>query len=241
MKLLQPQGARVHSLNSHRSIAMALRVSSARLAESGSRSRVLAHLIGAGHDLVGPPDPITNLRPVWYRPQFSELRPVSSTVKLHPYSLDEFSSASSSARAAATLALGKDHRKNQARKLERLEKLRVKFEAEDLAWRLQKRRLDQFSHAYWVRSNTAFAKAREAAEERAALTSLSAAGGAGGRVQDPRIMEDFLKSWVDSRSNEFGSFQQEWLKGIFGHLKPAMRAVYRDARWKLELWRCGLA
>ena len=220
---------------------MALRNTAVTLASSSSRQRVLAHLIGAGHDLVGPPDPVTNLRPVWYRPRFSELRPVSSTVKLHPYSLDEFSSSSSSARAAAALATTFGERKSQAKKLERLEKLRIRFESEDLAWRLQKRRLDQLSHAYWVRSNTAFGKAKEATEERAALTSLPGSGTSGGKVQDPRIMEDFLKSWVESKSNEFGTFQQEWLKGIVGHMRPAIRAVYRDLRWKLELWRCGLA
>lgn len=218
---------------------MALQKSAARLASAGSRQRVLAHLIGAGHDLVGPPDPITNLRPVWHRPRFSELRPVSSTVKLHPYSLDEFSSSASSARAAGALAQGRDYRRSQSRRLEQLERLRVKFEAEDLAWRLRRRRLDQLSHAYWARSNTAFGKAKEAAEERAALTSLTVAGG--NKVQDPRVMEDFLRSWVDSRSHEFGTFQQEWLKGIIGHMRPALRAVYRDLRWKVELWRCGLA
>jgi hypothetical protein len=214
----------------------------ARARRSGS-NRVLAHLLGQEQDLVGPPDPLTNLRPVYYAPRFTAPSPVSSTKKLHPYQLDEFGSAGLGPRStsAAADAQGKTQKSDRAARKEilareKVESLRRRFEAEDLEWRLQRRRLDQVSHEYWARSNLAFTAAKEEAENKAHMSSISPSK----TRYDPFIMEEFHRNWVESRAGAFEAYQREWIAGIFGHLKPALKVVYRDYRWKFELWRHGL-
>lgn len=189
--------------------------------------------------------------------------------KLHPYRLDEFGNTTGasddfqfaiSQRADHTapstilslIGIGRQSRVNrrlQAR--QRLEALRRRFEAEDLAWRLQRRRLDQLSHEYWSRSNIAFAEAKEAAEQRARMIAEETkpfktivVTGEKATIPkeatyDPRVMEEFHRNWVEGRAAPFESYQREWVAGVFSQLKPAIRAVYRDCRWRLEVWRSG--
>ena len=207
------------------------------MAAGARRSRTaLAHLLAAGGDLVGPPNPLTNLRPVWYAPRFTAAKIVNAAQKLHPYSLDEFESAiggrSHSLPAMFGTVATTAHTARRQRNLDRLESLRSQFEAEDLAWRMQRRRLDQMSHVHWARSNAAFLAAKADAEERASLSSLSST------VPDPLVMEDFLKRWVDEKSQGHERYQQEWLRGIAAQIRPAIKAIYRDWRWNFELWRC---
>lgn len=195
----------------------------------------LAHLLGTGRDLVGPPDALTNLRPVYRAPKFTSPQPSAGTRKLHPYSLDEFGSRTP-VISSSTLLPGsrqKTAAKQQAR-LARLEAVRSTFEAEDLAWRLQQRRLEQVSHEHWARSNSAFAKAKNEAEDKASMGSLSLGS------PDSFIMEDFHKRWLEDNAQEYERYQQTWLRGIFAHIPPAARAVYRDWRWKFEVWRAGV-
>lgn len=218
-----------------------LRQAAARTAKRGN-NRVLAHLMAQEQDLVGPPDPLTNLRPVYYAPRFTSPAPVNSTKKLHPYQLDEFGSSNLPFTSANLQASGKQRNATEtSSKLnasrEKLENLRRRFEAEDLAWRLQRRRLDQISHEHWARSNLAFIAAKEEAEAKARMSSISPSK----NQYDPYVMEEFHRSWVENRAPYFEAYQRDWIAGIFSHLKPAMRAVYRDWRWKFELWRNGLS
>jgi hypothetical protein len=53
-------------------------------------------------------------------------------------------------------------------------------------------------------------------------------------------MEKFLKDWVESRGKEYENYQRVWIGGILGQMRPAIKAQYREWRWKFELWRCGL-
>lgn len=222
---------------------LASRALQQNVARAGRRSnnRVLAHLLAQEQDLVGPPDPLTNLRPVYYAPRFTMPAPVSSTKKLHPYQLDEFGT-STLTNASVNTRKGKQHSEepNSSRSVasaEKLENLRRRFEAEDLEWRLQRRRLDQISHEHWARSNLAFAAAKEEAENKARMSSISPSK----NQYDPHIMEEFHRKWVESRGPAFEAYQREWISGILSHLKPAMKAVYRDWRWKFELWRHGIS
>lgn len=221
-----------------------LRQSAARTSRR-SNSRVLAHLLAQEQDLVGPPDPLTNLRPVYYAPRFTSPAPVSSTKKLHPYQLDEFGTANLHRSSTTSISMQKGKQRevdiSQNSKAiaarEKLENLRRRFEAEDLEWRLQRRRLDQISHEHWARSNLAFTAAKEEAENRARMSSISPSK----NQYDPYIMEEFLRNWVESRAPAFEAYQRDWIAGILGHLKPAMKALYRDWRWSFELWRHGLS
>ncbi|KAL7004584.1 hypothetical protein EMMF5_005843 [Cystobasidiomycetes sp. EMM_F5] len=167
---------------------------------------------------------------MYYAARFTAPDPNQRTRKLHPYSLDEFGSRPIS---QITASKGR-HSEKLIPKLARMESLRTGFEAEDLAWRLQQRRLDRISHEHWAKSNLAFSQAKAEAEERASMGSLD------GDTPDPLVMEDFYKTWVEANAQEYERYQQEWIKGIFGHIRPAIRAVYRDWRWKLELWRMGI-
>lgn len=249
-------------------------------------------------DLVGPPDPLTHLRPVYYAPRFTAPAPTTTTRKLHPYSLDEFSTPIPSPRASprvtssstdpgakaispkpsllsALTGLLTNSRRTSKQQFAptRLEKLRQQFEAEDLAWRLSRRRLDQISHEHWARSNAAFTALREEAlqeaEQRAALEALPAAVTAMSmpsgtpnaplmsappestrtpesatatktRREDPAVMERFLYDWVNGRGPEFEAYQRVWIPGILGQIRPALRARYRDWRWRFEVWRSGV-
>ena len=209
---------------------------------TSARSKtIIAHLAASGSDLVGPPDTYSNLRPIQYAAHFAAPQPISSTRKLHPYSLEEFSSSS---HCRDDKVMTKTVRRRNYNSRNRLEELRQRFEAEDLAWRLQRRRLDQISHEHWTRSNLAFSASRdeaeEAAKERVALSSLTKSNYKGGEIQkhDPEAMEQFLRDWVESRASDYERYQQQWIAGIVSHIRPAMRAVYRDWRWKFEVWRC---
>lgn len=112
-----------------------------------------------------------------------------------------------------------------------LEQLRARFEAEDLAWRLRKRRLQRTSHEHWARSNYAFHT-----EKQQAVARAQAEGSC-----EFEALEKFHQDWVNAGHGQaFARYQSEWLAGLFGQLIPDLKAIYRDYRWKLELWRCGL-
>lgn len=183
---------------------------------------------------MGPPDPLTNLRPVAYATPFAAPANKLQTRKLHPYSLEEFSNTN----VDTLLSRGK-----REKALQRLEALRQRFEAQDLAWRLQRRRLDLISHKHWARSNTLFRQQKQAAEElateRAALAGIQ--GGSSQVRLDPTVMDEFHRQWVDTRANDHAKYHKEWIKGVLGQIRPGMWAQYRLWRWRLELWRCGMA
>lgn len=86
-------------------------------------------------DLVGPSDPLSNLRPVIYTDSPSP-SPSPPAVRRHPYSLTEFrlrtkAPGAREAGSGAELALA-------------------------YRWRLQKQQLDAFNHAFWADSNARF-------------------------------------------------------------------------------------
>ena len=94
---------------------------------------------------VGPPDPVSNLRPVVYsEPQ---VRPKSA---LHPYSLEEFTARAQTQRGRSSSALVRyaDHLLGQ-------------LEAVSMHARLQSMWLDQFNQRFWFDNNVRFTRALE--------------------------------------------------------------------------------
>ncbi|KAL8284105.1 hypothetical protein RQP46_004854 [Phenoliferia psychrophenolica] len=96
-------------------------------------------------DLIGPPCPLSNLRPTYYAALFPSL-PTSPTVP-HPYSLNEFPASPTSARLA---------------------RVQRQLHAADLEWRLMRYRIDRHDQDFWSKTNTEFLSKRDSfiVEER---------------------------------------------------------------------------
>ncbi|ORY78412.1 hypothetical protein BCR35DRAFT_101820 [Leucosporidium creatinivorum] len=97
------------------------------------RTSLLHSTLPPSVDLIGPPCPLSNLRPVYYTPLFPSLHsPPSISKNQHPYSPQEFASSSASSSAQG------DTRQQHLQLLKH-----------------------QFNQDFWARTNTAFLKARD--------------------------------------------------------------------------------
>ncbi|GAA6050122.1 hypothetical protein JCM3770_001383 [Rhodotorula araucariae] len=188
-----------------------------------------ATLLPPSRDLIGPPCPLSNLRPVYYAPLFPALHAApTATPTPHPYSLSEFPTSSSglSARRA------------------RLERLERTLAASDLAWRLTRYRLDAFNQAFWARQNTAFLRARDAylarvPSDEAYPPGPSAAvrlGGPGGEDVD---LAAFYADYLERTRAEYAEYNTQLWRMQAALLWPALKAAARKWRWRYEVWRAG--
>ncbi|WFD20438.1 hypothetical protein MCAP1_002682 [Malassezia caprae] len=91
---------------------------------------------------VGPPDPVSNLRPVVYS------EPQARPTALHPYSLEEFTAPARAEPASNALVRYADHLLGQ-------------LEAVKMHARLQSMWLDQFNQRFWFDNNVRFTRALE--------------------------------------------------------------------------------
>ncbi|KAH7889217.1 hypothetical protein F5I97DRAFT_485807 [Phlebopus sp. FC_14] len=104
-----------------------------------ARLRRSLHVSGPSRHLVGPNDPVSNLRPIIYTDLPTSLAPHPTTGSAkeptiyHPYSLGEF----------AHTNVAQDH-------------------ALELRFKLARERLDALNHHYWAESNTRFEEAKSA-------------------------------------------------------------------------------
>ncbi|KAI6045771.1 hypothetical protein EDC04DRAFT_3031672 [Pisolithus marmoratus] len=89
------------------------------------------HVSARRQHLVGPNDPISNLRPIIYTDIQTPPKPGPESKINHPYSLQEFSDAS----------LSNDH-------------------ALELQFKLKREQLDALNHNYWTESNERFEAAK---------------------------------------------------------------------------------
>ncbi|BGP37704.1 hypothetical protein JCM10450v2_001629 [Rhodotorula kratochvilovae] len=200
-----------------------------------SSSSLTTTLLPPSRDLIGPPCPLSNLRPVYYAPLFPSLHtaPPGGAGAAHPYSLSEFptsspSSSSSSARQA------------------RLQRLKRSLASADLAWRLTRYRLDAFNQGFWARQNTAFLRARDAYLARA-----SSADGEGeayppgpsaalrlGKGEDVDLAE-FYAEYLERTRAEYAEYNTQLWRMQAALLWPAVKAAGRKWRWRWEVWRAG--
>ncbi|POY74439.1 hypothetical protein BMF94_2633 [Rhodotorula taiwanensis] len=160
----------------------------ARAAAPRRRVRSAPAAVPPSRDLVGPPCPLSNLRPVYYAPLFPSLHSPSGWGDLatlspptgegaaivtssssasngasvprrsHPYSLAEFPTLAST----AALSGGAKEDRALAARLLRLDRLRRTLHAEDLEWRWARYRFDAFNQAFWTKMNERFLRARDA-------------------------------------------------------------------------------
>lgn len=170
-------------------------------------------------DLVGPPCPLSNLRPVYYAPLFPTLAEGaarSTSSRPHPYSLSEF----------PTL----DHPKK--RKLAALQK---ELNAQDLEWRLARTRHDAFNQDFWTRMNADFLRGREAYIRDAKMAGLFSSSGRGDAID----LSPFYRAHLKETKQRYARYNRALWKGQIALLWPAVKAEIRKFRWKWALWRAG--
>ncbi|TNY20743.1 hypothetical protein DMC30DRAFT_340272, partial [Rhodotorula diobovata] len=217
---------------------------------STSTTTTTSSLVPPSRDLIGPPCPLSNLRPVYYAPLFpslhagaspsSSLGPPSS--RPHPYSLAEFPTTSTS--SSASLPPGRRAR---------LESLRRHLAEKDLAWRLTRYRLDAFNQAFWSRQNARFLRARDEflARHGARAPDEEAGGeevfppGPSAALRDERggasdvDLAQFYKAYLEETKGEYARYNTQLWRLQGAMLWPALKAVAREWRWRWECWRAG--
>ncbi|GAA5843557.1 hypothetical protein JCM11251_001655 [Rhodosporidiobolus azoricus] len=200
-----------------------------------STSHDSSALIPPSRDLIGPPCPLSNLRPVYYAPLFPSLHSAaSSTPSPHPYSLAEFPTTSSASTRSA--------------KKQRLHRVQRELHAQDLEWRLTRYRLDAFNQDFWARTNTQFLHARDAyiarKEAEAALHGPDGAEFPPATSMAATPTEDvdlapFYAEHLAATKKQYADYNTQLWKMQAALLWPAVKASLRKWRWKWEVWRAG--
>ncbi|GAA5992401.1 hypothetical protein JCM11641_002733 [Rhodosporidiobolus odoratus] len=187
-------------------------------------------------DLIGPPCPLSNLRPVYYAPLFPLLHASASSTSLspHPYSLAEF---------PTTSVLS-----SRSRKQQRLQQVQRELHAQDLEWRLTRYRLDAFNQDFWARTNTQFLQARDAYLAR--KEAEAARAGPDGATFPPATsmaatpsedvdLAPFYAEHLAATKKQYAEYNTALWRMQAALLWPAVRASLRRWRWKWEVWRAG--
>ncbi|GAA5877389.1 hypothetical protein JCM16303_003313 [Sporobolomyces ruberrimus] len=200
--------------------------------------------IPPARDLIGPPCPLSNLRPVYYSPLFPSLHnpstwstsfeeassstgtnPSSSPPSNpHPYSLSEFPSSS--------LSLSP--------KQQKLSRLKQKLHSEDLEYRLARYRFDNFNQDFWVRMNTLFLESRD----RYVSTNPVATDQVGGSAVTQGSGEDvdlapFYAEHLARTKKVYQEYNTKLWRMQAKLIGLAMRDVIRRMRWNWAVWRAG--
>ncbi|TKA56137.1 hypothetical protein B0A53_01427 [Rhodotorula sp. CCFEE 5036] len=144
-----------------------------------------ALIIPPSRDLIGPPCPLSNLRPVYYAPLFPSLHSPSGWGDLAATAAtDANADAAAPLPSLWTAAGGAPPQTSTPApplssdpKLVRLERVRQRLHAQDLEWRWARYRFDAFNQAFWTRMNERFLRGREAYLLAAAATARADAQG----------------------------------------------------------------
>lgn len=201
-----------------------------------SSSDSSAPQVPPSRDLIGPPCPLSNLRPVYYAPLFPHLHSAASTAPTspHPYSLSEFPTAALSSHTS---------------RQRRLQRVQWTLHAEDLQWRLTRYRLDAFNQDFWARTNTQFLRARDAyiARKEAEAATLHGPDGAdfppatsmAATPTEDVDLAPFYALHLEATKKQYAEYNAELWKMQAALLWPAVKASWRTWRWKFEVWRAG--
>lgn len=189
--------------------------------------------IPPARDLIGPPCPLSNLRPVYYAPLFPSLHnpstwassfdpdspPSPITSNPHPYSLSEFPSSS--------LSLSP--------KQQRLSRLKQKLHSEDLEYRLARYRFDNFNQDFWVRMNTQFLQSRDiyVASNPSISTTPGEAGSGKGEDVD---LAPFYAEHLARTKRVYQEYNTKLWRMQAKLIGLAVRDMMRRARWNWAVW-----
>ncbi|EGG09829.1 uncharacterized protein MELLADRAFT_74340 [Melampsora larici-populina 98AG31] len=187
----------------------------------------------SSHDIVGPPSPTSNLRPVEYAPLFStstifpeasaSATPSSGSRSSHPYSLNEFNTQSTPLPPSLT-------------------ELRNKLHLEDLEWITFRKRIDKMNETFWAHQSTDFETLEEAEKQRVLLLASIESSGLGSPSSADQqqlissALDKFYKSWLLNEQARFKAYNLTWWKAQPELLRGSWRAQKRVWRWKLACW-----
>ncbi|KAF6767522.1 hypothetical protein PSEUBRA_005435 [Kalmanozyma brasiliensis GHG001] len=195
-------------------------------ASSSSRPRRSARFAARpGADMVGPPDPISNLRPIRYGSAFEEVTspsvssPSATASLSHPYSLQEFTSSSSTLPGTS-----------RAPSLY-FERLLAKLESAELAHKLRMARADSFNQRFWQENNARFIQALGEFRSRTGSSKAVATTGKGNTTNeqeneldlDSDSLATFYSAWLKANSARHRAYNRQLWRQTFGDLAPAAR------------------
>lgn len=186
-------------------------------------------------DLVGPPSPRSNIRPIRYGSPFplsaTQLSNSSSdgdanghsssSSPVHPYSLNEFTSQFN--LLPSTLV-----------------ELKNKLTLEDLEWTLFRKRIDKMNEVFWATQSTAF-EGLEAAERTRvgnipSFQTLST--GQQNQLVDSAL-DTFYQKWLLDEEARFNSYTLQWWNVQLALLRGSWKAQRRVWTWRWACWRHG--
>lgn len=211
---------------------------SPRPRRSSAASRRLSARRGA--DLVGPPDAVSNLRPVIYSSAFEDQEtPASSPLEArsdvnsngalqsHPYSTAEFGASTPSTSAMASSR--RNQRPHSAYYLGLLDRL----EAAELTHHLRLQRTDRFSQAFWSDNNARYAAAldqyKQGLSTSSSTSSSSSSSSSANASPAQDLLAPFYTAWLSANRARHRAYNERLWAMTKDDLAPAMR--YQMLRW----------
>ncbi|KAL5529618.1 hypothetical protein ACEPAG_5603 [Sanghuangporus baumii] len=164
--------------------------------------------------LVGPPDPVSNLRPVIY----DEVESIPSLRKRR----EKGKEGDSVAGGENTLSLAK---RTQATTSHPYQLDEFSGDPLDYQWRLERSRLDAYNHAFWRDSNTRFETAKQAV-----LSSLPEDASPEAREA---ALSEFYGKWLQQEHERLREYSNEWNRRNFGGIMLAARAAISQFRSRI--------
>jgi len=196
--------------------------------------------------MVGPPDPISNLRPIRYGSAFEEAASTSSAASdlasshvhdtdsqvalsmSHPYSLHEFTTSGDSSFGWSGSANTRRGAKSPSLYFERL---LAKLEEAELAHKLRMARADNFNQRFWQDNNARFIQALSEFRSRTgsskAVATLPAATEAEGK-DAVTSSKHGQESELDLDSDSLATFYSAWLKANAARHRAYNRQLWRQ-------------
>ncbi|CAO1621959.1 unnamed protein product [Jaminaea pallidilutea] len=209
---------------------------SPRPRRSSAASRRLSARRGA--DFVGPPDAVSNLRPVIYSSAFEDQEtPASSplearsevnsntngSLQSHPYSTAEFGASTPSTSTMASSR--RDQRPHSAYYLGLLDRL----EAAELTHHLRLQRTDRFSQAFWSDNNARYAAALDQYKQGLSTSSSTSSSSSANASPAQDLLAPFYTAWLRANRARHRAYNEKLWAMTKDDLAPAMR--YQILRW----------
>jgi hypothetical protein len=159
----------------------------------------LLHSSSRASNLIGPPDPLSNLRPVLY----TDLPPSSQPRPRHPYSLSEFTGGT------------QDHNLQWRLQRQALDAFNHNYWT-DVGLLLKK----SDSKCSFHQSNTRFEEAKQSV--------LSCLPESSTPLAREHALSEFYRKWVMQESRRGEVYNAEWRKRNFEEIVSAMRVEWRN-------------
>ncbi|SPO24398.1 uncharacterized protein UTRI_03666 [Ustilago trichophora] len=197
-----------------------------------------------GADMVGLPDPISNLRPIRYGSAFEEASSSSSSSSAstsphasssaaalsmsHPYSLHEFTTSGESGFGWS----GNARRGSKSPSLY-FERLLSKLEEAELAHKLRMARADNFNQRFWQDNNARFIQAlsefrSRTGSSKAVATLPASASTSSADGKQAATMQGSQESELDLDSDSLATFYSAWLKANAARHRAYNRQLWRQ-------------